>query len=93
MITNDTRYTRDIKSSIAMAEAAFNKTKGLFTNKLDLDLRKKLVKCCIWLIALLGVDMWTLREVEQKYLESFEMCCWRRMEKISWNNFVRNEEE
>jgi hypothetical protein len=35
---------------------------------------------------------WTLRAVDQKHLESFEMWCWRRMEKISWTNHVRNEE-
>jgi hypothetical protein len=29
---------------------------------------------------------------DQKYLESFEMWCWRRMEKISWTDHVRNEE-
>ena len=29
---------------------------------------------------------------DQKYLESFEMLCWRRMEKISWTDHVRNEE-
>ena len=29
---------------------------------------------------------------DQKYLESFEMWCWRRMEKISWIDHVRNEE-
>jgi hypothetical protein len=29
--------------------------------------------------------------VDQKYLESFEMWCWRRMEKISWADRVRNE--
>jgi hypothetical protein len=27
-----------------------------------------------------------------KHLESFEMWCWRRMEKISWTDHVRNEE-
>jgi hypothetical protein len=31
---------------------AFNKKKTLFTSKLDLELRKKLVKCYIWSIAL-----------------------------------------
>ena len=31
-----------------MAKAAFNKKKTLFTSKLDLHLRKKLVKCYIW---------------------------------------------
>ena len=29
---------------------------------------------------------------DQKRLESFEMWCWRRMEKISWTDRVRNEE-
>jgi hypothetical protein len=29
--------------------------------------------------------------MDQNYLESFEMWCWRRMEKISWTDRVRNE--
>ena len=64
----------------------------LFTSKLDLNLRKKLIKCYIWSMALYGAETWTLRSADQKYLESFEMWCWRRMEKISWTDHVRNEE-
>ena len=48
MLANDGRCTREIKSRIAMAKAAFSKKKTLFTSKLDLNLRKKLVKCYIW---------------------------------------------
>jgi hypothetical protein len=59
---------------------------------LDLELRKKLVKCYIWSIALYGAETWMLRAGDQKRLESFEMCCWRRMEKISWPEHVRNED-
>jgi AmiR/NasT family two-component response regulator len=40
--------THEIKSRIAMAKAAFNKNKTLFASKLDLNLKKKLVKCYIW---------------------------------------------
>jgi hypothetical protein len=58
---------------------------------LDLNLRKKLVKYYMWSIALCGAETWTLCKVDQKYLESFEMCC-RKMKKISWTNCVRNEE-
>ena len=43
-------------------------------------------------IALYGAETWTLRAVDQKHLESFEMCCWRRMEKIRWTYHVRNED-
>jgi hypothetical protein len=41
---------------------------------------------------LYGAETWTIRAVDQKHVESFEMWCWRRMEKISWTDHVRNEE-
>jgi hypothetical protein len=55
MLTNDGRCSCEIKSRIAMAKAAFNK-RALFTSKMDLELRKKLVKCYIWSTALYGAE-------------------------------------
>jgi len=74
-----------------MAKAAFNKKRALFTSTLDLELRKKLVKCYIWSVALYGAETWTLRAVDQKHLESFERWCWRRMGKTIWTDHLRNE--
>jgi hypothetical protein len=91
-LTDDGRCTCEIKCRTAMAKAALNKNRTLFTSALDLELRKKLVKCCVWSIALYGAETWTLRAAHQKHLESFEMWCWRRMEKISWTDHVRNED-
>jgi hypothetical protein len=59
--------------------------------KLNLNLREKLVKICIWSFDSYGAENWTLRKVDQKYPESFEMWCCRRMEKISWTDRVINE--
>ena len=42
--------------------------------------------------ALYGAETWTLRKVDQIYLESFEIWCWRRMEEIIWTDRVRHEE-
>ena len=53
----------------------FNKKKTLFTSKLDLNLRKKLVKYYVWSMALYGAETWMLQAADQKYLESFEMWC------------------
>ena len=50
------------------------------------------MKCYVWSMALYGAETWTLRATDQKRLEGFEMWCWRRMEKISWTDHVRNEE-
>jgi hypothetical protein len=90
MIRNDARCTREIKSRIATAKATFDKKKTTFTSKLDLNLRKKLVKGHIWNRALFGAEAWILRKVDQKYPERYEMWCWRRMEKINWTDRVRN---
>jgi hypothetical protein len=60
IITNDARYTRAIKSRIAMAKAAFNMKKNIFTSKSELRLRNKLAKHYIWSTALYGADTWTL---------------------------------
>jgi len=50
------------------------------------------VKCYVWGIDLYGAETWTLRAVDQKHLESFEMWCWRKVEKINWTDNVSNEE-
>jgi hypothetical protein len=71
-----------------VTKVAFNKKRALFTSKMDLELRKKPVKCYIWGIALYGAETWTLRTVDQKHMESCEIWCWRR---ISWTEHVRNE--
>jgi hypothetical protein len=47
---------------------------------------------CVWSTALYGAETWTLRAVDHKHLESFEMWCWSWMEKISWTDHVRNED-
>jgi hypothetical protein len=48
------------------------------------------MKCYIWSIALYGAETWTLRKIDQKYLENFEMWLWKRME-TSWSVRVKNE--
>jgi len=64
---------KQIRGGIVITKAAFSKKKALFTSKSDLNLRKKLVKCYIWSIALYGAETGTLQAGDQKYLESYEM--------------------
>jgi len=49
------------KSRISIANAACNKEKTLFAIKLDLNVRKKLVKCYYWSIAFYGDENYTFR--------------------------------
>ena len=67
---------------IVIAKEASNRKISLLTSKLNIELRKRLVRCYVWSIALYGSETWMVRKLEQKYLESFEMWYRRRMEKI-----------
>ena len=91
-VTCDAGCTKEIKIRIALGKVAFNKKRELLTSKINLQLKKKFVKCYVWSIALYGSETWTLREKERKYLEAFEMWCWRKMEKIDWRDHITNEE-
>jgi hypothetical protein len=55
-IINDARYTSEIKFRIVMTKAAFNK-KFAFTSKLNLNFKKKPVKCYIQSIEFYYVEI------------------------------------
>jgi hypothetical protein len=81
ILTNNGRCICEIKCRIAMAKAVFNKKRTLFTSSLDLGLRKKLMKCYLWSIALYGAETWTLWTANQKDLESLKCAAgggWKR---------------
>jgi hypothetical protein len=66
--------------------------KVLFTSKLDFNLREKQVQCYIWSIALCGAVIWTLQRADTKHLDTFEMWCWRMIEKIISTDRVKDKE-
>jgi hypothetical protein len=59
---------------------------------LDLNLRNKLAKFYICSKAFSDTETWTLQKRDKKCLGSFEMWCWRRLQKISRTDCVKNEE-
>jgi hypothetical protein len=64
MITTDAECTREINSRIYMTKA---RKKTLFTSKLELHLRNKLVNFYIWSTGLYGAKTWTLRKIDHKH--------------------------
>jgi hypothetical protein len=65
--------------------------KALYTTKMYLNLRKKLVICYFWSTAVYGAETWALQKVDQKYLKSSETVSWTKLEKISWTDHMRND--
>jgi len=55
-------------------------------------MKKKLIKRCIWCVALYGSEKRTLGENEERVKNAFETWCWSRMLKIKWTDRITNGE-
>ena len=44
----------------------------LFTGKMNLELKKRIMKCLAWSVALYAAETWTLTQTDRR-LEAFEM--------------------
>ena len=75
-----------------MAKKIFMEKKKLFSGKMNPELKKRIMKCLVWSVALYAAETWTLTQTDRRRLEAFEMWIWRRMENISWLDKVTNEE-
>ena len=92
VISEDGYCDQDLKSRIAMGKNAFMAKKTLLTSRMDLELRKRIVKSTVWSVALYGAETWSMTQNHRKKLEAFEMWIWRKMLKISWTQKVSNHQ-
>ena len=51
----------------------------MFIGKMNLELKKKIMKCLVRSASLYAAEMWTLTQTDRR-LEAFEIWIWRRME-------------
>ena len=92
-ITSNGRSDREIKRRIGIAKASFCNMKTFLANrKLDIKIRKEVMKTYIWSTLLYGCECWTLSKEMKRRLESAEMWLYRRMLRIAWTDFKSNEE-
>jgi hypothetical protein len=86
IFTEDVKNKEDTAQQIKDARVMFNNKKQLLcSNNLSLEV-KKLIKSCIWNVALYGSETWTLEKNEEGVVNAFETWSCRRMLKIKWTD-------
>ena len=51
----------------------------------------RLLIALVWSVAVYVSEGWTFRSKEEKYIEAFEMLCYRRLLRIPWTQYKMNE--
>jgi hypothetical protein len=91
-ISEDCKSHIEIRRRIILGKEAFSKNNEIMRGKLELNLKKRLIKTLIWSVVLYGSETWTLLKEDIKRLEAFEMWIWRRIMKVKWTEHKANEE-
>jgi len=55
-----------VRSKTKMAKKVFMEKKKLFTGKLKLELKKRIMKCLVWSVALYAAETWTVTQTEEE---------------------------
>jgi len=72
LISEDGYCIKDNRSRIKMAKKGFVEREKLFTDKMNLELKKRVMKCrpIAWNVALYAAETWTLVQTDRR-LEAF----------------------
>lgn len=83
--------SKEIRCRIEMAREAFFKYKKVLTSHdINLETKLRFVKTYVWSVLLYATEVWTIKAVDVKKLEAFEMWIYRRILKIPWTHFISN---
>jgi DNA-directed RNA polymerase subunit N (RpoN/RPB10) len=92
VLTEDGKKEEGIIQRVKEAKVMFDsKNQLLCSNNLILEMKKKLIRSCIWSVALYGSETCTLGKNEERVVNAFETWCWRRMLIRKWIDRITND--
>ena len=51
---------------------------------ITLSTKIRLVKAMVFPVVMYGCESWTAKKAECRRIDSFELCCWRRLLRVPW---------
>ena len=72
------------KSFLLGREAMTNLDSILKSKDITLPTKVHLVKAMVFLVVMYGCEIWTTKKAEHWRIHAFELCCWRKLLRISW---------
>ena len=65
-------------------KAMINLDSMLISRDTTLPTKVHLVKAMVFPIVMYGCENWTVKKTEHRRIDAFELCCWKRLLRVSW---------
>ena len=77
--------SHEIKRCLLLGrKATANLDSILKSRDITLPTKVHLVKAMVFLVVMYGCEIWTIKKVEHRRIDAFELWCWRRLLRVPW---------
>ena len=86
-ITADGDCSHEIKRCLLLGRKAMTNPDSILKSR-DITLPTKvcLVKTMVFPVIMYGCESWTIKKVEHRRIDAFELWCWRRLLRVPWTS-------
>ena len=84
-IAVDGYCSHEIKRGLPLGRKAMTNLDSILKSRdITLPTKVRLVKAMVFPVVMYGCGSWTIKKVECRRIEAFELWCWRRLLRVSW---------
>ena len=79
-ITADGDCSHEIKTRLLLGRKVMNNLDSILKSRdVTLSTKVSLVKAVVFPVVMYGFESWTIKKAENRRIDTFELCCWRRL--------------
>ena len=84
-ITADGDCSHEIKRRLILGRKAMTNLDSMLKSRdVTLPTKVHLVKAMVFPVVMYGCESWTIKKIECRRIDAFELWCWRRLLRIPW---------
>ena len=84
-ITVDGDCSHEIKRHLLLGRKVMTNLDSIFKSRdITLLTKVRLVKAMVFPVVMYGCESWTVKKAGRRKIDAFELCCWRRLLRVSW---------
>ena len=84
-ITADDDYSHEIKRHLLLGRKAVTNLNSILKSRdISMPTKVHLVKAMVFPVVMYECESWTIKKVECRRIDAFELWCWRRLLRVPW---------
>ena len=84
-ITTDGDCSHEIKRRLLLGRKVMTNLDSILKSRdITLSTKVHLVKATVFPVVVYGCESWTIKDAECRWIDAFELWCWRRLLRVPW---------